>query len=659
MRVFEVPEPVGPWSTVLVYLPRNRFTAELPERIADAVAAGLRGRAADVRVVRRRQLAGAHRRQRPPAGRAGRTSTSTRSSGRSTSCRRRGPTACGRRSWPRSARSEARDLFERVGSPRAGRRTAPRSPPERADRRRPPHRRAARRRRRADDVARPRRRRPAGRVAVPRLPPGHAGRAVRAAAAARPPRPRRRSTSGRTRSALGDERVYRLRHRRPRRRPASSSTSTAAPTLQDAFAALVAGDGRERRVQPARARRRADGPRGRRSCGPTASTCARSGSRSASAYIEDTLAAHPRLVADLVALFHARFDPATLRRRRRRRSRRRGGRRAGADRRGPRRHPEPRRRPHLPRLPHADRRHGAHELLPRPAGHRRSSSTRRRSPSCRCPGRRHEIWVCGPRVEGVHLRGGDDRPRRAALERPSGGLPHRGARADEGPDGEERRDRADAAPRAASSSSARRRTPRACAPRSSSATGRSSAACSTSPTTSSATAPGRRRSCTRRTPSSTTATTPYLVVAADKGTATFSDIANEISLEYGFWLGDAFASGGSAGYDHKAMGITARGAWESVRRHASVLGKDADRDPLTVVGIGDMSGDVFGNGMLRSRALRLVAAFDHRHVFIDPDPDPEVAVRRAPAAVRAAPVELGRLRPGADLGGRRRVPPHR
>ena len=118
---------------------------------------------------------------------------------------------------------------------------------------------------------------------------------------------------------------------------------------------------------------------------------------------------------------------------------------------------------------------------------------------------------------------------------------------------------------------------------------------------------------------------PYFVVAADKGTATFSDIANEISLEYGYWLGDAFASGGSAGYDHKAMGITARGAWESVRRHASVLGKNADTDPLTVVGIGDMSGDVFGNGMLRSPALRLVAVFDHRHVFIDPDPVPALA----------------------------------
>jgi glutamate dehydrogenase len=116
---------------------------------------------------------------------------------------------------------------------------------------------------------------------------------------------------------------------------------------------------------------------------------------------------------------------------------------------------------------------------------------------------------------------------------------------------------------------------------------------------------------------------PYLVVAADKGTATFSDIANAVAAEYDFWLGDAFASGGSVGYDHKAMGITARGAWESVRRHARVLGKNVDTDTLTVVGIGDMSGDVFGNGMLRSRHIALVAAFDHRHVFLDPDPDTE------------------------------------
>jgi glutamate dehydrogenase len=115
---------------------------------------------------------------------------------------------------------------------------------------------------------------------------------------------------------------------------------------------------------------------------------------------------------------------------------------------------------------------------------------------------------------------------------------------------------------------------------------------------------------------------PYLVVAADKGTATFSDIANGIAEEYGFWLGDAFASGGSAGYDHKAIAITARGAWESVKRHFRDLGVDADTAEITVVGVGDMSGDVFGNGMLRSRHLKLVAAFDHRHVFIDPDPSP-------------------------------------
>ncbi|MBS1673455.1 MAG: NAD-glutamate dehydrogenase [Actinobacteria bacterium] len=114
----------------------------------------------------------------------------------------------------------------------------------------------------------------------------------------------------------------------------------------------------------------------------------------------------------------------------------------------------------------------------------------------------------------------------------------------------------------------------------------------------------------------------YLVVAADKGTASFSDIANGISEEYGFWLADAFASGGSAGYDHKGMGITARGAWESVKRHFRELGVDTQTEDFTVVGVGDMSGDVFGNGMLRSEHIRLVAAFDHRHVFVDPDPDP-------------------------------------
>jgi glutamate dehydrogenase len=114
----------------------------------------------------------------------------------------------------------------------------------------------------------------------------------------------------------------------------------------------------------------------------------------------------------------------------------------------------------------------------------------------------------------------------------------------------------------------------------------------------------------------------YLVVAADKGTATFSDIANEVAATYGFWLGDAFASGGSHGYDHKRMGITARGAWVSVVRHFAERGIDVSRDAISVVGIGDMGGDVFGNGMLRSDTIRLVGAFNHRHVFLDPNPDP-------------------------------------
>jgi glutamate dehydrogenase len=117
----------------------------------------------------------------------------------------------------------------------------------------------------------------------------------------------------------------------------------------------------------------------------------------------------------------------------------------------------------------------------------------------------------------------------------------------------------------------------------------------------------------------------YLVVAADKGTATFSDIANDVAKSYGFWLGDAFASGGSVGYDHKAMGITAKGAWEAVKRHFREMGVDTQTEDFTVVGIGDMSGDVFGNGMLLSEHIRLIAAFDHRHIFLDPNPDVAVS----------------------------------
>jgi len=143
---------------------------------------------------------------------------------------------------------------------------------------------------------------------------------------------------------------------------------------------------------------------------------------------------------------------------------------------------------------------------------------------------------------------------------------------------------------------------------------------------------------------------PYFVVAADKGTATFSDVANALALERGFWLGDAFASGGSQGYDHKAMGITAKGAWVSVQRHFAEQGVDVQADPITVVGCGDMSGDVFGNGMLLSRSIKLVAAFDHRHIFLDPNPDPATsyaererlfALPRSSWADWSAPVSAG------------------
>ena len=145
----------------------------------------------------------------------------------------------------------------------------------------------------------------------------------------------------------------------------------------------------------------------------------------------------------------------------------------------------------------------------------------------------------------------------------------------------------------------------------------------------------------------------YLVVAADKGTATFSDIANGVAKDYGFWLGDAFASGGSVGYDHKAMGITAKGAWVSVQRHFREMGVDCQTEDFTAVGIGDMSGDVFGNGMLCSEHTRLVAAFDHRDIFLDPAPGRRDVLRRAQAALRAPALELEGLRRLADLRGRR------
>lgn len=150
---------------------------------------------------------------------------------------------------------------------------------------------------------------------------------------------------------------------------------------------------------------------------------------------------------------------------------------------------------------------------------------------------------------------------------------------------------------------------------------------------------------------------PYLVVAADKGTASFSDLANDVSLEKRFWLGDAFASGGSHGYDHKALGITARGVWLAVRRHFRALGMDADEDGLRVAGVGDMSGDVFGNGMLQSRHISLVAAFDHRHIFIDPAPDPATSFQERSRLSRLpgsswANYDLSAASPGAAVYSR-------
>jgi glutamate dehydrogenase len=150
---------------------------------------------------------------------------------------------------------------------------------------------------------------------------------------------------------------------------------------------------------------------------------------------------------------------------------------------------------------------------------------------------------------------------------------------------------------------------------------------------------------------------PYLVVAADKGTATFSDIANGMSKEYGFWLGDAFASGGSNGYDHKKMGITARGAWESVKRHFRELGKNIQEEDFTVIGVGDMSGDVFGNGMLLSPHVRLIAAFNHQHIFVDPDPDPTTSFVERQRLFRLsrsawADYDRGILSPGGEIFNR-------
>ncbi len=340
----------------------------------------------------------------------------------------------------------------------------------------------------------------------------------------------------------------------------------------------------------------------------------------------------------LVELFEARFDPDA-------RGRRRRAQAACAQiERGDRRRREPRRGPHPAQLPRGGPGDAAHELLPAradgaPKPYLSFKLDPTQLPLLPLPRPRFEIFVYSPRVEGVHLRGG-----RVAR----GGLRWSDRREDfrtevlglmkaqmvknarDRPGRREGRLRRQAP--------ARRRTARRCRRRSSPATGPSSAACSTSPTTSSA-----ARSCRRATSSATTSDDPYLVVAADKGTATFSDIANAIAGEYGFWLGDAFASGGSAGYDHKEMGITARGAWESVKRHFRELGIDvADARTSRSSGIGDMSGDVFGNGMLLSPHIRLVGGVRPPPRLPRPGPRPGGELRRAQAAVRRCRARRGR-----------------
>ena len=275
--------------------------------------------------------------------------------------------------------------------------------------------------------------------------------------------------------------------------------------------------------------------------------------------------------------------------------------------------------------------HAAHQLLRHPAGFgaraeravdQAESAADRRTAAAAADVRDLRLLAAGRgRAPAVRLR----RPRRAALVGPPRGLPHRDPRPGQGAGREERRHRAGRRQgrirrqEAARAHRRRRRRPRRAAQRGHRLLPAVHLrACSTSPTTS--------------TPPPATSSPPadvvrrdgddaYLVVAADKGTATFSDIANEVAKSYGFWLGDAFASGGSVGYDHKAMGITAKGAWESVKRHFREMGVDTQSEDFTVVGVGDMSGDVFGNGMLLSQHIRLVAAFDHLHVFLDPNPD--------------------------------------
>ncbi len=614
VRVFEVPDPVGPWATVLVYLPRNRFTAELPERVADAVAAAYGAEGSDQRTFE--SLVG--------ASSLARIAVSVRRPGTSSGI----DVAVLERtidelstSWPERLRAaligefgeEAGvDLFDRVGShaPAAYRAAVA---PERA----------------IGDVRR-----------IASLLDGadefttSLGHEIDAPAGEWRFRVYRKGSSAALSELLPlldhlglealDEQPYTLRAGDEKvflydigvKVPAAIDLDAhRCEQLQSAFGALVDGevesDGFNRLVMGA---------------GLTARevTIVRAyakylrqiGFGFSQSYVEDTLNVHPHLVAELVALFHARFDPAVT------------------DREGRVEELSTQLAVALDAIPSLDedRICRAFKTLieatvrtnyyrGRPAVAFKFDPTK--ISELPAPRPRHEVWVCGPRVEGVHLRGGP-------IAR--GGLRWSDRREDFrtevlGLMKAQMVKNAVIVPTGAKGGFVVKRPPtepealRAEVVQSYQAFIRGLLDLTDN------LVPGPDGPTVVPPPDTVVhdEDDPYLVVAADKGTATFSDLANDISIEYGYWLGDAFASGGRTGYDHKAMGITARGAWESARRHASVLGKNADTDPLTVVGIGDMSGDVFGNGMLCSKALRLVAAFDHRHVFIDPDPDPEVA----------------------------------
>ena len=312
-----------------------------------------------------------------------------------------------------------------------------------------------------------------------------------------------------------------------------------------------------------------------------------------------------------------------------------------------RRRRQPRPGPDPARLPVGRARDAAHQLLPPgPKPYVSFKLDPTQIPLTPLPRPRFEIFVHSPRVEGVHLRGGSVARGGLRWSRPARGLPHRDPRPDEGADGQERADRAGRREGRVRGQARRRRGRRVLHDVHQRAAGHHRhdlAAGEVVPPADVVRHDGDD---------------PYLVVAADKGTATFSDIANGVAEQYGFWLGDAFASGGSVGYDHKAMGITARSAWVSVQRHFRELGVDVQAEDFTVAGVGDMSGDVFGNGMLLSRAHPARGGVRPPPRLPRSEPGRGVLVRRAAAAVRAAALVVGRLRRVADLRGRRHLPAH-